>query len=127
MMSLITSILSSALRSSVPLILASTGGAFSIRSAFCGFSSTNTSVSSGPSAFASVLTLSVFARPGTPSRRMCPPVTIARISRSISFSCPPITFATSSRILVTSSACAEILFVASLRSMLPPLSIKRIF
>src|SRR5687767_13314989 len=44
-----------------------------------------------PSTFASVLTVSVLARPGTPSSSTCPPVRTATRTRSSMASCPTIT------------------------------------
>ena len=73
---------------------------------------------SRPSTLASVLTLSVFARPGTPSSRMCPSVTRASTSLFISLSWPTMTLPTSSVIFLTSSPCAAMRFVAFCRSIL---------
>ena len=49
------------------------------------------------STFATVLTSSVFASPGTPTSRQCPPVKIAASSWSITSSCPITTLCSSSR------------------------------
>ena len=47
-----------------------------------------------PSAFATVCTISVFASPGTPTSKTCPPEKIAQMISSTTCSCPTITFCT---------------------------------
>ena len=50
------------------------------------------------SAWESVLISSVFASPGTPTSRMCPPAKSAISTSSITASCPTMTLRTSERI-----------------------------
>src|SRR5207247_1592797 len=67
---------------------------------------------------ATVRTARVFARPGTPSRRMCPPVSSPTSRRSTISSCPTTRFATS-RVIVCASA-ASLDFTARVVISAPP-------
>src|SRR2546425_6159443 len=67
---------------------------------------------------ATVRTARVFARPGTPSRRMCPPVSSPTSKRSTISSCPTTRFATS-RVIVCASA-ASLDFTARVVISAPP-------
>src|SRR5829696_139650 len=71
-----------------------------------------------PSTWAVVLIVSVFARPGTPSIRRCPPASRQTSTRSSMASCPAITRLISKRACSSSSRCSATLVSLTARSLL---------